>query len=30
MIDDLIHAPIEQARDCAYEHAKLQVEEVLW
>ncbi|MES2402189.1 MAG: hypothetical protein V4573_19510 [Pseudomonadota bacterium] len=29
-IDDRIHGTMEQARDHAYEHARLQVEEGFW
>jgi hypothetical protein len=29
-IDDRIHGTMEQARDHAYEHAKLQVSEGFW
>lgn len=29
-IDDRIHSTMEQARDHAYEHARLQVEEGFW
>ncbi|MES2911720.1 MAG: hypothetical protein V4718_10045 [Pseudomonadota bacterium] len=29
-IDDRVHSTMEQARDHAYEHAKLQVKEGFW